>query len=893
MTMKSKPIYRIALAAAFMLSTTLASAQSLMDKGGTLTVLYENPFTGPTQKFNLLDGDVATKYYTQPHSSSGIPNPMFPLWIQWECDQNERAVYFMLGSANDVPNRDPKDWRLEGSENGTDWTTLHEVADAPPFAERLSTYYFLIENPGSYKFYRLWVEQNNGDAGFQLSEFHLFDAYPTLLKSAVGVNGSQVLVSWQDLPEGTATVEIQRSGDGETFETIGSLDPQKDYIYQDESVRPGETYHYRLRALGAYGEMQSNTTVTTTPATEGGLSNFIPAFDGELSISRESSVAAQQSSNLIDGEYGTKYFLKDFAASELWIVYSFDEPQSISAYALVAGNDVAERDPKAWTLEGSNDNSTWDMLDEWTIISQFPERNGRRVFPVNSANSYQHYRITFTENHGNVDFQLSEWELLGVHPDAPGFPQDFHAENTGPNYVELAWGAPSNAGAGVSYQLERSADAETYTLVSETSETTFLDEGLEILAQYRYRIRAVADNELMSAWHYLDIETAYDPTLPLPASGLQATPTGETTIELTWVDESDNEDGFEIERSLNGSTFEVIDEVGPDETTYTNTDLHKATEYSYRIRPYNSEGHALVYSEIVTVVTDGQNTPPTMNAIGNMVSCMRGQPITFTVSGISAGSGTNEDWQQIAATIEEINSEQLAEISVGGVEDGKLTFSVTAGEEASGDIEIQVTLTDDGGTTNDGEDFATQSFVLTISPLPIAIISEAGQDIPRGAPVTLTADVTGSSTDYSYEWEGSNILSGQHTNEITIQPTMNGIYRVTITSNDGCTNTAEMAIRLQGGYQVALNVNNVLTPNGDGINDHWVIYNIDKHPSNSVRVFDHTGKVVFQQTSYQNDWDGTYKGSPLPEGAYPFVIDFADGYPHPVKGVLTIIHDLK
>ncbi|MFV5692558.1 gliding motility-associated C-terminal domain-containing protein, partial [Flavobacterium sp. LT1R49] len=76
---------------------------------------------------------------------------------------------------------------------------------------------------------------------------------------------------------------------------------------------------------------------------------------------------------------------------------------------------------------------------------------------------------------------------------------------------------------------------------------------------------------------------------------------------------------------------------------------------------------------------------------------------------------------------------------------------------------------------------------------------------------------------------------------------------------------------------IEINVAEAMTPNGDGINDTWVIYNIENHPNSVVRVFNRWGTEVFSARNYQNDWDGHSKnnGQSLPEGSsYYYQIDF-------------------
>lgn len=69
-----------------------------------------------------------------------------------------------------------------------------------------------------------------------------------------------------------------------------------------------------------------------------------------------------------------------------------------------------------------------------------------------------------------------------------------------------------------------------------------------------------------------------------------------------------------------------------------------------------------------------------------------------------------------------------------------------------------------------------------------------------------------------------------------------------------------------------LKIHNVITPNDDGINDYWIIRNIDLYPNNAVHIFDRDGRLVFSKLGYDNSWDGTLNGSPLPEDTYYYVL---------------------
>ena len=71
---------------------------------------------------------------------------------------------------------------------------------------------------------------------------------------------------------------------------------------------------------------------------------------------------------------------------------------------------------------------------------------------------------------------------------------------------------------------------------------------------------------------------------------------------------------------------------------------------------------------------------------------------------------------------------------------------------------------------------------------------------------------------------------------------------------------------------------NTFTPNGDGINDVWVIDNIENYPLAKIEIFDRWGQLVFRTIGYppSKRWEGRNKGKPLPSATYYFVIDLKD-----------------
>ena len=65
---------------------------------------------------------------------------------------------------------------------------------------------------------------------------------------------------------------------------------------------------------------------------------------------------------------------------------------------------------------------------------------------------------------------------------------------------------------------------------------------------------------------------------------------------------------------------------------------------------------------------------------------------------------------------------------------------------------------------------------------------------------------------------------------------------------------------------------NVITPDGNGKNDYWIVDKAIHYDDIEVIVFDRWGRIVYQAKPYKNDWDGTVNGKPLPDGAYYYLI---------------------
>jgi Ricin-type beta-trefoil lectin domain-like/F5/8 type C domain/Alginate lyase/Protein of unknown function (DUF1349) len=96
-------------------------------------------------------------------------------WLQYDFGTGNAQTIkrYAITSANDVPTRDPKDWQLQGSNDGSTWTTLDSRSNQT-FVNRYEVHSHSIASPASYRYYRLNITANSGDTSCQLSEFGLY-----------------------------------------------------------------------------------------------------------------------------------------------------------------------------------------------------------------------------------------------------------------------------------------------------------------------------------------------------------------------------------------------------------------------------------------------------------------------------------------------------------------------------------------------------------------------------------------------------------------------------------------------------------------------------------------------------------------------------------------------
>ena len=118
-----------------------------------------------------------------------------------------------------------------------------------------------------------------------------------------------------------------------------------------------------------------------------------------------------------------------------------------------------------------------------------------------------------------------------------------------------------------------------------------------------------------------------------------------------------------------------------------------------------------------------------------------------------------------------------------------------------------------------------------------------------------------------------------------------GVYNFIIEDGQGCQKPFEVKFTYKEINRI-IQAENTFTPNGDGINDSWLINGIESFDGAVVRVFNRWGQQVYVNSVYDNTmgWDGKQGSSNVPEGTYYYVISlFNNCVEEAVNGTVTII----
>lgn len=179
------------------------------------------------------------------------------------------------------------------------------------------------------------------------------------------------------------------------------------------------------------------------------------------------------------------------------------------------------------------------------------------------------------------------------------------------------------------------------------------------------------------------------------------------------------------------------------------------------------------------------------------------------------------------------------------------------------------------------------SNVITTTMFPAPIVY-AGNDTTISLGSSYTLNTVGIGI-VSWAWFPNTGLNSATVSNPLASPAVTTTYQVIGTDINGCMDSDSIMITVITDFNVV--VSNLMTPNGDGYNDRWIIGNLENYPDTEVMVFNREGQVLYKNENYDNNWDGTNTyGKKLVDGTYYYAIKFKDS-DKIYKGSITIIRD--
>jgi gliding motility-associated-like protein len=174
----------------------------------------------------------------------------------------------------------------------------------------------------------------------------------------------------------------------------------------------------------------------------------------------------------------------------------------------------------------------------------------------------------------------------------------------------------------------------------------------------------------------------------------------------------------------------------------------------------------------------------------------------------------------------------------------------------------KVTVTDVNGCTS-----IKDVFVPEIDSLTVFVVTEPDEGGPNGS---ATAIAKGGMEPYEYEWMGYLEKSN------TLTELLPGTYFVKVTDANAC--EAFAFGKVVDGTQ-CLEFRSIITPEGDGWNEDFVIGCLSRYSDNRLEIYNRWGQIVYEATNYNDGdlWRGTnQRGDDVPDGVYYFVFEYID-----------------
>lgn len=244
-------------------------------------------------------------------------------------------------------------------------------------------------------------------------------------------------------------------------------------------------------------------------------------------------------------------------------------------------------------------------------------------------------------------------------------------------------------------------------------------------------------------------------------------------------------------------------------------------------------------------------------------------------------------------------------VSCNGASDGGLDFDLAGGMyplnvTLTGPTSSSITVNADG--SYNFEDLAPGSYTLTSTdqagmecmlrtftvsePSPFEIVNVSVGNVVSGCDGFIDYELTGGVGSVTC------FLNGVVETDCDFSNLCTGMYLISFVDANGCeVQRMETIVDTTTPPGPCYEANTVITPNGDGANDFFVVSCVLDFPTR-LQVYDRWGALVHEQQNYDNTWNGIdLGGTALPESGYMYAltVDFGNGRSEIFKGTVTVL----
>ncbi|OJW22507.1 MAG: hypothetical protein BGO49_00540, partial [Planctomycetales bacterium 71-10] len=554
---------------------------------------YSNA-TGSTSSYS------ATASATTP--AIAAPGPLAAYWSSG----TQASLYWADNSSNETG------FRVERSTDGVTWTSA-----GSPTAGQTSFTVAGLTLGTTYQF-RVRAYNGSGESANSNVAVARVGAVPAapLNLAAVPAGPDRINLAWTDAATNETSYRIERSTDGVNFTLLTTSQPNQPTAYAS-SLTPGTTYYFRVRAVNAensaWSDVVSATTTVQPPAAP-----FV--LTATAASSSQVDLAWREST---DNETGYKVERSTDGVTWTLLTTTYAYQSTYSATGLAPGTTYQFR---VRATNASGDSASSNVATAATLLLNPPTNlvatvvSGSRIdlgwydaatnetgykverstdgvafTPLATVGANQSsYSATGLSAGTNYWFRVRAASASGdsawsaVVPTrtsvAPAAPIDLTATPASPIKINLSWTDLATNETG--YKVERSTDGVDFTPLQTLSEnSTAYAATVAFGATYYFRVRAANGDD--SAPSNV-VSAAGAPVVPAAPLELAAVAVSGVQVDLAWRNDSDDVQGYRIERSTDGVSFTAVNTTTS--TSFSVTGLSPTTAYWFRVKAYNAAG---------------------------------------------------------------------------------------------------------------------------------------------------------------------------------------------------------------------------------------------------------------------------------------------------------------